>query len=540
MHWRKNFPIIAFFIVCGILLYSNTFTSSFHYDDYSAIAEKPQVQWDELSCKNIKELLITESDRPLSYLTLALNYYYGGLDVRGYHYVNIGIHILAAIGLFLFLKTLLSMSRFGERMRERSTVIAFISALFWFSSPIQIQSVTYIVQRMASLAAMFYIYAMYFYLKGRMLDGKIRYLFYSLTLAVTLLAFGSKQNAYTLPFYLLLLEIIIVRGSAGFLWKKTAIIAISCLVLMFLAIIWFIYIPPLATEPGPWLTYQIKTRFLTGMRVINFYITQLLFPVPSRLSLEHDFQVSRGLFDPPSTIFSIVAICSLVSYALISFKRLPLFSFFTLWFFGNLVLETFNPYLTLVFEHRLYLPSMGFFVFFVVVIDRLLRYYDKSKLLLIVALITFFSINTYLRNFDWKDEYSLWSDVIKKSPNIAIGYFGVANAYDKGGYYEDSLSNYLKAVSISPRSPAIRYGLGIAYFKLKRYEEARKELNYLGSMGYIGLESGTRISYYFSQIAEGYLRSGKIDEARNALEMGLSYEPDAEELIRLRERMRYE
>jgi len=241
-------------------------------------------------------------------------------------------------------------------------------------------------------------------------------------------------------------------------------------------------------DHNPWVIYLLKTRFFTGIRAIGFYLIQLFLPVPSRLSLEHDFQVSRSLFDPPSTLLILSVLLSIAIYVVINFRKHPLFSFFALWFFGNLALETFHPYLITVFEHRLYLPSMGFFALAGIGVNNLIIYAKNKKLTwlpisALFVIVAFASVNTYIRNNVWKDPYSLWSDVIKKNPNITIGYLQVGLTYFKDEDYEEALKYYLKASSIAPRDPSVRHGLGAIYFNLKGYDEAIREFNYAGSMG---------------------------------------------------------
>lgn len=542
---NNPFIVTILFIFMGILIYSNTFNAPFHYDDYGQIVENPDVQWEELSWSKFKTLSM---NRPVAFLTLSLNYYFGGLGVSGYHYVNIGIHIITAFVFFLFLKTVLSLPHFDQNIRDKNREIAIISSLLWISSPIHIQAVTYIIQRMAALAAMFYISATYFYLKGRLSSDKKRYLFYFLTILFILLAYGSKENSITLPFYLLLLEIIIIRkGNFTFLFKKHMLVIFCILAITYLLTLWYLYYVYYSYEHkvslDPWFLYIIETRFYTGVRAIAFYITQILFPVPSRLSLEHDFQISRSLIDPPSTMLILPCLLVVVFYAIISYKKRPLFSFFTLWFFGNLALENFYPFLITVFEHRLYLPSMGFFAIAGIGIHKLissvkgggLKRFSVAALFIVIAL---FSINTYIRNNVWKDPYSLWFDVIKKSPNISIGYMQLGVTYFKDEDYDGALNSYLKARSIAPRDPSVRFGLGVIYFNLKQYDEAIREFNHVGSLGYMKPnKTSPDISYYFSRIAKNYFGHGRVEEAIKVLDNALLYDPDEPMIKELKVKM---
>ena len=100
-------------------------------------------------------------------LLLPLNYYFDGLNVFWYHVVNFFIHYVTSVFLFLFIYNTLKLPILEGRYERNAYSIALLSTLFWAINPVEVMAVTYIVQRMASMTAMFYIMAMYFYLKGR-------------------------------------------------------------------------------------------------------------------------------------------------------------------------------------------------------------------------------------------------------------------------------------------------------------------------------------------------------------------------------------
>jgi hypothetical protein len=111
-------------------------------------------------------------------------------------------------------------------------------------------------------------------------------------------------------------------------------------------------------------TFTLSERVLTQFRVVLYYVTLLIYPHPSRLNLDYDFPISKTIFDPPTTILSILVIAGLIGYSLWVAKKRPVLSFFILWYFGNLVIESSIFGLEMVYEHRLYLPSVGPFVLF--------------------------------------------------------------------------------------------------------------------------------------------------------------------------------
>ncbi|MBN1106318.1 MAG: hypothetical protein JXL84_23130, partial [Deltaproteobacteria bacterium] len=170
---RKNaFAFLSLFLFV-VLIYSNSFHASWHLDDGPNITENRRLHLEQLSWSEIKKTLLStpassriEFFRPVSRFSLALNYYLGKTEVLGYHIVNVSIHIIASFFLYLFLHRLLNLPPLRKEYGPYSYFVALLATAFWTIHPIQTQAVTYVVQRMASLAGMFYIMAMYFYVRA--------------------------------------------------------------------------------------------------------------------------------------------------------------------------------------------------------------------------------------------------------------------------------------------------------------------------------------------------------------------------------------
>ena len=112
-------------------------------------------------------------NRPVANLSFALNYYFHQYDVIGYHVINIVIHIITGILLYFFLKTTLSIPSIRSNYKHHAS-IALFAALIWLVHPVQTQSVTYIVLRMNSMIAMFYVLSFLLYVKERLVKEKHR------------------------------------------------------------------------------------------------------------------------------------------------------------------------------------------------------------------------------------------------------------------------------------------------------------------------------------------------------------------------------
>jgi hypothetical protein len=108
----------------------------------------------------------------------------------------------------------------------------------------------------------------------------------------------------------------------------------------------------------------MSERMLTQFRVVLYYLTLLIYPHPSRLNVDYDFPLSKSILDPPTTLISMVVVLGLIGYGLWVAKKRPLLSFCILWYFGNLVIESSILPIEMLYEHRLYLPSIGPFILF--------------------------------------------------------------------------------------------------------------------------------------------------------------------------------
>lgn len=161
-HW-KVFGVF-FLIAAGCLIYSNTLRSSFQFDDIPAIAENYQIY----NVWNPSEIWRFYKQRFIGFYTFAANYHFHGLNVFGYHVVNTIIHIGTALWVWYLVSLTLRFHQFQEKFSpEQKKWLAFLTALLFLAHPIATQSVTYIYQRVTSLAVFFCLASLCFYIKGR-------------------------------------------------------------------------------------------------------------------------------------------------------------------------------------------------------------------------------------------------------------------------------------------------------------------------------------------------------------------------------------
>jgi len=432
------FLLLALFIGYS---YSNTLDASWHLDDIPNIIDNTYLHLDDMAGKSLINALYSNPRnpnqlnenmyRPVACFSLALNWYFGKNNVLGYHLVNIAVHLINAFFLFLFLFTLFQTPRlkkdfFGiETAFSKLFFVAFYAALLWAVHPIQTQAVTYIVQRMASMAAMFYIMGMFAYLKGRAATIKSkRWFWYFGCAACFILSFNSKQNGIMLPMSLLLIESIFFHNFSKKTLKK--LFAATFLVGIILLLLTILIVP---SNHSILTLYDLRTftlmeRLLVQPRVLSFHLSQIFYPLPERFSIAHDFILSSSLLTPWTTLPSFLLIFTMIGFGLHEIRRHPLLSFAILFFFLNHLIESTIIPLEIVFEHRNYLPSMFLFLPLSFWLGKRLSAYHHQKDRLKVSVIIIFSIaiafgfsvSTHIRNKVWENDILLWTDAHKKAP----------------------------------------------------------------------------------------------------------------------------
>ena len=311
--------------VLGFAIYLNSFSVPFVFDDHPNIRDNPSVRLKAFDASGLRTAAFESRSarRPIANISFALNYFAGGYDVKGYHLVNILIHVANGVLVYFLAIILLFRHRSITGMRQlsdrRVRLVALFAAAIFIAHPLQVQAVTYIVQRMSSMATMFYLLSLLLYLLGRQRTALVeRSVFWLAALAAWLLALGSKEIAATLPAVILIVEILFFRDPAR-TWPgiNPGYVLFTIIVSVGVA---FLY---LGTEPAAAIAGQYADRgftpaerMLTELRVLVVYLSLMVFPFPGRLSLEHTFFVSTSLVEPVSTILCAAFLILLIVVAL--------------------------------------------------------------------------------------------------------------------------------------------------------------------------------------------------------------------------------
>ncbi len=479
--WYFNILGLGIVMLLGIIIYSNSFNCTFNFDDTPNIVQNTKILNLDLS-----SLWHYSSNRFIPYLTFAINYHFGKLDVWGYHLVNLIIHLInSCLVWWLTLLIFSSPNMKSNPISKNKNYLAFFVALLFVSHPLATQSVTYIVQRLASLVALFYLLSVALYMSARLMDkdNKSKYVLFAGSMIVGILALISKENSYTLPFAIMMIEIFFFQTkSIKINFKDYRVILIFVGLICFVVFVLFkVSSGILKPIPPDWGNdFKTITSFnylLTQFNVIIKYI-QLLF-VPINQNLDYDFSISNNFFEI-KTLLCFVLLLSLLVLAIFLFNKNKIISFGILWFFLALVVESsVIPISDVIFEHRTYLPSFGFFL----TLSTLLygfqqRQNYKNLVFTIFGLIVITnSYFTYNRNKVWENEITIWSDAISKSPSKARPYYNRGVFLDNNKKYPEALQDYNKAIDLQPNYAEAHCNRGNLLTHENRFDEAIKDLN---------------------------------------------------------------
>jgi len=436
------------------LLYENSFQGMWLFDDNSDILNNrilSSFTWPDF----VRKYLSNHFFRPLVNLSFVLNYHLGGYDIYGYHIINFAIHLNAAIFVFLFVYKTMKLPSLASRYGAQAYSIALLTAAFWCTSPLHVTAVTYIVQRYTSMAGMFYIMALFFFAQGRT-AGKRSSVFLQYTFCATsaIMAFLSKENTAMLPVSMYLYDLLLIRGASKKNVSKDLKRAIWPLAGLLIVGIIFLSTTSFPLDYRAY-TFTLKERLLTEPRIILFYLSLLIYPMPSRLMLDHDYILSSSFFTPWTTGVAICVILVLIVWAFFIMRRNTLIAFCILFFFLNHVIESSIIPIEIVYEYRNYVPSVSFFMLMSLFMLWALQFFQGKKVtfFMVAGCITLLLVTqgdtVYRRNALFHSERLIFLDNAKKAPNFSRPRGNLANAYFKKGNYEQALIEAEKAVKVN-------------------------------------------------------------------------------------------
>lgn len=547
--------VLSAIIVVGALVYANTLAfREINFDGILFILNNPllkdfdyYVQLNDLrDFSRLDEQLGLNSDvitsfmlRPVAYLTFSINYMMSGFNPVGFRIVNLAIHIINSLLVFACIRLLLHLAPSCRKLtRYSARFIPAASSFIFLLHPMQTESVTYIMQRFASLAALFYLATIWLYLvwvRGKqngLKHGYVRWL------SVVVLFFGMfvRESLFTAPIMIVLLEVTVL-GNCLKAGLKRAVPH-----LMLLPVIPFMVIMVGAVQTNSSASFSGALNIVNygGVSAVHYALTQMvvvitylrLYLLPYGQNLDHDQTLYTLPYQLP-VIGAALIIVLLAGGSFLLYRRnredvrcVLVFVGMCWYFLALAVSSSFIPQTDLMAEHRAYFASVGFIMAIICLMDIFRTVSGKTRIsdLFVVWLIVWcvvLSVLTYKRNNMWQSGIKLWSDTVKKSPAKPRPWYNLGIAYYKSGSYMETLRCLQKAAEISPEFDEIYLATTFVYMKLGRYQDAAE-------MSLKGISVDPANPVHYNDLGIAYVQLGRTEDAKQAFTTAIDLRPGYE------------
>jgi tetratricopeptide (TPR) repeat protein len=469
-------------VLSAVTVYRNSLSGPFIYDDAPSITNNPTIRhlW-PLAPVLSPPTVAGVGGRPLVNLSLAINHALGGSAVRGYHLLNLSVHVLAGLALLgVTRRTLRLRSRpprsrvegparpqpeIRRRLDAAALPLALAAAVLWTVHPLQTEAVTYVSQRTESLMGLFYLLTLYAFIRGTESSPG---LWHSLAVAACLAGVACKEVMVTAPLLVLMYDRTFVAGSFREAWRRH----------------WRMYLG----FAGTWLVLGLlmtglshrgvgyglgATWWAYGMtecQVVMRYLALAVWPHPLVLDYGPDLESRITIIAPYAALLA-----GLVAATIVGVWRRPVLGFFGVWFFAilapasSVVPVAVQP----MAEHRMYLPLAAVLAAGAAGLYILA---GRRSLVIGLALGAGWGCLTLQRNETYRTELAIWADTVAQAPDNARAHNNLGLILFQAGRLDEALDHYEQAVRLKPGYADGQGNYGCALFRAGRIPEALDHL----------------------------------------------------------------
>ena len=463
----SNLLLASTLVVATALAYSNAFSAPFVLDDVGVITDNETIRsLTPLSRVFSGPIQSSTAGRPLINFSFALNYAIDGVQPRGYHAVNLALHILCGLVLFgVIRRTVATVTSRADlpslaAISDLSDFFAFGCVLIWLLHPLQTEVVDYVTQRTETSMALAYFTTLYAFIRGETADR--RRWWHGLAIASCSLGMLCKESMVTAPLMVLLYDVVFYAGTFREAFRRRggfyAGLAASWVVLALVAGGARSHSAGFSSGVSPW------TYLLNQAPILVRYLTLTVWPH----ALVFDYGLPRAVA-LGSVVPAGLFIVSLLVAAAVLWRINRCAAFLATWFFVTLApTSSFVPIATEVgAERRMYLPLVAIVVLLVFALVKILQ--DRRYVATAVAAASLvLAVVTFHRNSEYYDQTALWQQVLDRYPHSRAHYnYGVQ--LKEAGRRDEAIREYQIA---APDLADAEYALGFELLNDRRYDEA--------------------------------------------------------------------
>lgn len=504
----------------ALAVFFTGFSAPFILDDLRAIVQNPQIRGFWPPSRFFENTFdCTSSSRPVLAASLAASFALGGLEPAPYRAVNIGLHIGAAWLLYGILRRTFSGPALSARYGAAAPNVALAAALFWTVHPLQVESVTYVVQRAESQMGFFYLLALYASIRGA--DSSRPAFWGVLVVLSAILGIGTKEVAVTIPATLLVHDRIFLAGSFAEALRRRAflygvLVAASVAGAMFIARGHHAEVTRGIVLGG---TVSPVAYAMTQGEVLLHYMRLALVPVGLRF--DPGWQLVGGWREAIPSVAAVLAGVVATCVAVVRGRPLGMLG---AWFFLILApTSSVVPLLDVAFEHRMYLPLAAPAVGLAMLAHRAVALFPERRRGLAGAcaagiVLALLAAHTVTRNvFFWRTEW-IWAETVRANPRYHRAQGGVGHGQMEKRRFDRAARSLRRAVEVNPYYASGWSNLGACLVNLLRPEEALAALDRAEA-----LQPG--VAQIFVNRGAAFLALGDLPRAREESGKALALEP---------------
>ena len=498
-HGREKVPWLHIIIIAvlSLIIYANSLMNDFTFDDHDMIERNLLVR--SLSPSNIKQIFSSSwwwggahqqshEYRPLTVLSFSVIYQIGNLKPWVFHFVNIVLNAIAAVLLYYLVLRLV-----------RNPLLALATALLFTAHPIHTEAVNNIVGQAEILSAVFFFLAFILFLDSVKNPDTTNWLKLTASYICYLAGTLSKEPAITLPAVIFVAHWFLFKHERKNINKtqssdfRTFIAAQWKYYIGFamVVIIYFVFritalgglkstmlitfldnVLARPLQEGDYLTY-----YLTALKIVGMYICLLIFPL--KLSADYSYDVIALVKTPfaPGVFLTVAALAIVIVYAVRELKHNRWIPLFALLGFFIVFLPVSNFFVLIgvnMAERLMYVPSFGFCILIAWILWSLTGGKKDIFLPALAVIVLLFSARTVARNFDWKDDFTLYKKTVETNPRCTRALFNLGNHYKYRNMMQEAYESFRKAWEIAPNYGAPLSAMGEILAATNKLEEAEK------------------------------------------------------------------
>jgi len=435
-----------------------------NWDDNVYITNNSVVQ--SFSTDNIKKIFSESFEghyHPLTLFSFAVDYHFFKSEAWFYHFINIILHLLNTLLVFVLIRKLFSRIE-----------IAIITSLLFGIHPMQVEAVAWVTARKDVLYTLFFLLSLNTYLIY-LRSSKIH--IYLLSLFLFLLAVLSKGQAVSLSITLFAIDYLYKRNllSRKVILEKTPFIVIS---LVFGIIVYFAQ-----RDTG----YSGETELLPFYERLAYacyglfmYLNKLLLPLNLSAYYPYPQGIDSGV--PYYVYLSIIVVIALLALLIYSFKRNKGLAFGIMFFVINIVLmlKLFPVANFIIADRYVYIPSIGIFVIIGILVSKLQLSYKRWQntiALLFVVYFVFLGFLSFNRVEVWQNSSTLLDDILLKHSKVVTALNARGDVRAESGDLEAALSDFNRAIECSPGGSRAYRNRALLKYRLGDYSGSIVDYN---------------------------------------------------------------